>query len=335
LARTRTIWSEFYGAQASSLLSLQAGILRSMAKEDMKHFKTILTVVATLFALRPAQAAVDVVASLPEMAAIAREVGGNKVTVSSIAQPNTDYHAVEPRPSLVQKIAKAELVVRSGLGLDGWMDALMNAAGNSKLNKGGAGYVDASTDVPVLDLPKSSISGASGDVHPNGNPHYFYDPVYAKFAARNIVKGLIRVDAANADYYRGQLADFYKETDRHMEGWKKQLAPYNGRAVVTFHEDCEYFLRRFGLTLYGTMEPKPGIPPSAAHINRLIDGMKKDGVKAVVIESIFPTKFPDLVSRTLGVKYFVVPYSVGSMGTKTYFDLIDQMVEKTRQALAQ
>lgn len=308
----------------------------------MKRFKVKSTLVApalvfvgAIWAVHPACAAVDVVASLPELAAIAKEVGGNKVSVDSIAQPNTDYHAVEPRPSTVQKIARAELVVRSGLGLDMWMDSLMNAAGNSKLNRGGNGYVNASDGVPILDRPNSTITGASGDVHPDGNPHYFYDPIYAKFIARNIVKGLIRVDEKDADYFRGQLADFYKDVDAHMESWKKEMAPFAGKPIVTYHEDYEYFVRRFGLVLYGTLEPKPGIPPSAAHINNLMSGMKKEGVKAVLIESIFPTKYPDLISRTLGVKYVVSPYSVGSMGTKSYLDLIDTMVDKAKQALSQ
>jgi zinc/manganese transport system substrate-binding protein len=312
---------------------LEEGV--SLALKGSMKLKTILALCAALFVMRPAQAAVDVVASIPELAAIAREVGGSKVAVSSIAQPDTDYHRVEPRPSLVQKIARADLVVRSGLGLDGWVDALMNAAGNAKLNRGGAGYVDASEGVPVVDRPNESISGAHGDVHPDGNPHYFYDPIYAKYIARNIVRGLIRVDGGNANYYRAQLADFYKEVDRRMEGWKKELAPYVGKPLVTYHEDFEYFARRFGLSIYNTLEPKPGIPPSAAHINRLIDGMKKDGVKALIVESIFPTKFPALVARTLGIKYVVVPYSVGAGGTKTYFDLIDVWVDKTKQAFRQ
>lgn len=303
----------------------------------MKQLKTILICASALLfgAMQQAHAATDIVASLPELAAIAREVGGNKVSVTSIAQPNTDYHTAEARPSLVQKIAKADLVVRSGLGLDMWMDAMMNAAGNSKLNRGGAGYVEAGEGIPTLDKPNESITGASGDVHPDGNPHYFYDPIYAKYVGRNIVKGLIRVDGGNADYYRGQLADFYKQIDAKMVGWKHELAPFAGKSLVTYHEDYEYFTRRFGLVLYGTLEPKPGIPPSAAHVNHLMQGMKADGVKAVLIESIFPTKFPDLLSRQLGVKYVVAPYSVGAMGTKTYFDLIDMLVDKAKQALSQ
>lgn len=298
----------------------------------MKHI--IISLLALLAVFKPVHAATDIVASLPELGAIAREVGGNKVRVDVIALPNSDYHRVEPRPSLVQRIAKADLVVRSGLGLDSWMDAMMNAAGNAKMNKGGSGYVDASAEIPVVDRPTSSITGASGDVHPDGNPHYFYDPVYAKFVARNIVKGLIRVDGGNADYYRGQLADFYKEIDRRLEGWKKELAPYAGKSIVTYHQNYEYFLRRFGLRVYNTLEPKPGLPPSAAHVNQLLQGMRADGVKALLVESIYSTKYPELIKRQLGVQYVVAPYSVGSLGTKNYFDFMDLLVDKTKQALS-
>ncbi len=309
----------------------------------MKHFRlkisqsatALLMAGALIFGAPVAHAAIDIAASLPELAAIAREVGGQKVVVYSIARPEANYHTVELRPSDVQRIAKADLVVRSGLGLDSWMDALMRAAGNRSLNKGGAAYVDGSEGIPTLDKPQSSISGASGDVHPDGNPHYYYDPIYAKFAARNIVRGLIRVDAANAAYYRGQLADFYKQIDGKMAGWNKEMAPFAGKSLVTYHESYDYFLRRFGLRIYNTLEPKPGIPPSAAHVNRLIQGMKADGIKAILVESIYSTKYPDLVARQLGVKYVVAPYSVGSMGTKTYFDLIDLLVDKTKQALNQ
>jgi zinc/manganese transport system substrate-binding protein len=288
---------------------------------------------ALLALWKPGQAATDIVASIPELGAIAREVGGNKVRVDVIAPPNNDYHRVEPRPSLVQRVRRADLVVRVGLGLDNWMDTLMNAAGNAKLNRGGNGYVDASAEIPVVDKPNSSITGASGDVHPNGNPHYFYDPVYAKFVGRNIVRGLIRVDEKNADYYRGQLADFYKQIDRRMEGWKKELAPFNGKSLVTYHENLQYFVRRFGLRIYDTLEPKPGIPPSGAHINRLMNGMKTDGIKAVLVESIYSTKYPELIKRQLGVDYVVAPYSVGSMGTRNYFDFMDLLVDKAKQAL--
>jgi len=288
--------------------------------------------IAATLEVKPA-AAVDVVTAIPELAAIAKQVGGNHVSVYSIARPNTDYHRVEPRPSDVARIQKAELVVRTGRDLDLWMDALMNAAANRRVNRGGAGYVDASAEIPAIEVPTAQITGASGDVHPEGNPHYIYDPIYAKFAARNIVRGLIRVDASHDDAYRANYVRFNKAIDDRMAGWRKELSPYQGQAVVTYHKSYNYFLRRFGLRQYATIEPKPGIPPSAGHINALIQQMKRDKVKAVVIESIYPTRYPDLITRQTGEKYVVVPYSVGSLGTDSYFELIDLLVDRFKQAL--
>ncbi len=281
---------------------------------------------------RQAHADVDIVASLPELAAISKAVGGDKVSVYSIAKPNQDYHTIEARPSDVARIAKADLVVRSGLGLDQWMDALMNAAGNSKLNRGGTGYVDASDSIPIIEAPNESISGASGDVHPDGNPHYYYDPVYAKFIARNVVKGLIRVDGKNADSYRANYLSFNKEIDAHLAGWRSKLAPFAGKPVVTYHRNYNYFLRRFGFRQYGTLEPKPGIPPSAAHVSQLLASMKRDGVKAILIEGIYPKRYPDLLARQLGVHYEYGPYSVSTLTEGGYINLIDALVAKAKSA---
>jgi len=287
-----------------------------------------------LFGAPRAGAVVKVVATLPELAAITREVGGNKVSVYSIARPNRNYHSIEPRPSDVQRVARAGLVVRSGLGMDMWMDALMRAANNSALNVGGSRYVDASASIPRLDVPNTQITGASGDVHPGGNPHYYYDPIYGKFIARNILKGLIRVDSANADFYRANYKAFNAGIDARMKGWNASLAPFRGASVVTYHESFAYFLRRFGLREYGHLEPKPGLPPSASHLNALIGNMKRDKVRALVIESIYPTRSADLVARQTKQNFVVVPYSVGSPGVTSYFDLIDTLVSGFKKALS-
>ncbi len=284
---------------------------------------------------QPVHAVTSVVTSTPELAELARQVGGSKVSVYSIARPNSDYHAIEPRPSDVQRIARAGLVVRSGLSLDVWMDALSRASNNSQFNVGGARYVDASAGIPRIEVPTAQITGASGDVHPEGNPHYYYDPIYAKFVARNILRGLIRVDAANADSYRANYKAFNAEIDRRMIGWSRELAPYRGKPVVTYHRSYSFFIRRFGLRNFATIEPRPGIPPSARHINALTQQMKSAGVKAVVIESIYPTRYADLLTRQTGAKYVVAPYSVGSLGTKDYFGMIDLMVDRFKQAYTQ
>lgn len=286
-------------------------------------------------AIAPAAASIKVVASSPELADITKEVGGNKVAVYSVAKPNQDYHMIEPRPSDVSKISRARMVVRIGLDLDMWMDALINAAGNGVVNKGATGYVDASVGVPRLEVPHEQVTGASGDIHVYGNPHYFYDPENGKIIAKNILQGLERVDAQDAPYFRENYKRFAEEIDRRTQEWKRELAPYRGWAVVTYHDSAIYFIRRFGLKQFGELEPKPGIPPTAPHIKTLIGRMKANHIKAVVVDSIYSTRFPDLIKRETGANYFITPYSVGSLGTKNYFDLIQLLVDRYKAALNQ
>lgn len=281
----------------------------------------------------PAQAAIKVVATLPELACITKAVGGDKVDVYSVARIGRDYHTIEPRPSDVSRTAGAKLLVRTGMQFEMWMDSLANATGQRSLMAGGSAVVNCSVGVKRDDVPAVQITGASGDIHVDGNPHFYYDPIYGKFIARNILKGLIRVDAANADTYRANYVKFNAEIDRRMPGWKRELAPYAGQDVITYHENFAYFLRRFGLHEYGHLEPKPGLPPSAAHINALINNMKRDKVKAVVIESIYPTRFADLIERQTGVKYAVAPYSPSSISAEAYINEVDGIVDAFKKAL--
>lgn len=294
---------------------------------------SVVTLTALLAGLVPAHAALDVVAATPELASITREVGGSLVSTYSIAKPNQDYHMIDPKPSDVSRVAKAELIVRVGLDLDLWFDALINSSGNRKVARGGAGYVDASVGVKRLEVPHEQITGASGDIHVYGNPHYFYDPLSAKFVAYNICVGLDRVSPANAGTFNANYKQFCAEIDKRMVGWSKELAPLKGRQVVIYHKSAAYFLHRFQLAEFGTLEVKPGIPPSAAHVQNLISRMKGAGVRAVVVESVYPRQFPDMVVRETKATLGITPYSVGSLGTKDYFDLISMWVRVYRQAL--
>jgi zinc/manganese transport system substrate-binding protein len=289
--------------------------------------------ITALAGAAPAHAALQVVTAVPELADITSQVGGSLVSVYSIAKPNQDYHMIEPRPSDVSRIAKAGLVVRIGMDLDLWMDALINASGNRKVARGGAGYVDASEHIAKLEVPKGQITGASGDIHVYGNPHYFYDPVNAKWIAYSVAQGLARVLPASRGAIGARYKTFCASIDKHMVGWAQALAPYKGRSVVTYHESAIYFLRRFGLRQFGTLEVKPGIPPSAAHVRNIINQMKTSHVKALAIESVYSRQFADLVVREAGAKLVITPYSVGSLGTKDYFGLIDMWVQKYCEAL--
>jgi zinc/manganese transport system substrate-binding protein len=306
-------------------------------KFDVRHLARPLVAATFVFlaATGRASANADVVVSIPELGAITKELGGAKVSVYSIAKPNRDYHRLEARPSDVARLSRASLVVRTGVGLDSWFDALANASGATRIRPGGAGYVDASQGIPKIEIPTTQITGASGDIHPEGNPHYYYDPIYAKFAARNIVRGLVRVDAANAATYRANYKRFNNTIDQRMISWKRVLAPVAGRSVVTYHRSYNYFLRRFGIRQYGTMEPRPGIPPSAGHVRTLIASMRRDRVRGLLIESIYPQRFPQLVASQLGSKVIVAPFSVSTMNQGAYFNLIDTLVDRARQAASQ
>ena len=302
----------------------------------MKQFTRIFTLALTgatlLFAAPNAQAATDVVASIPELAAIAKDIGGSDVSVYSIAKPNQDYHTVETRPSDVARLSKADLVVSVGLGLDPWLTSLSNATGNTQIRRGGSKFVDASTGIPLIEVPQDNITGASGDIHPQGNPHYYYDPVYAVYAARNITRGLVAVDAKNANDYRTRYANFRKTMLAKTEAWKRELAPDAGKSLVTYHRNYNYFLRRFGIQQLGTMEPRPGIPPNARHINDLIASMKQKNVKTILIEGIYPLRYPNLVAKQTGGKVAVGPYSVTSLGEGAYAAMISKLVGTTRDA---
>lgn len=294
--------------------------------------RTVPLLIACL-CVSPAVSAVDVVAATPELADIAKQVGGDRVSVYSIARPNQDYHVIDPRPSDVSRIARADLVIRVGMDLDMWMDALLNAAGNTRVRKGGPGYVDASVGISKLEVPRQQVSGASGDIHVYGNPHYFYDPENARIIARSVLQGLSRVSPGGKSDFEDNYTRFARTIDRKMDEWRRELAPFKGRPVVTYHQSATYFLQRFGLRGFATLEVKPGIPPSASHIAGIIRRMKEDKVTAVAVESIYPKRFPDLIKRETGADYVVVPYSVGSLGTKSYIGMIDLWVSRYTEAL--
>ncbi len=288
---------------------------------------------ATLAATRPASAAVNVVTTTPELAAIAREVGGGLVSIQSLAKPDQDYHKIEARPSDVVKVARADVFVKLGMDLDQWADALIGSARNARVASGGAGYVDASRLIRKKEVQQHSISGASGDIHPAGNPHYWLDPENGKVIAYEILLALRNVDGKNARTYDANYQKFSAAVDEHMAKYRQQMAPFKNKPVVAYHEEWVYFMDRFGLNSFGFLEAKPGLPPSAAHVSTLISRMRSAGVKAVIVPSIYPTRYPNFVAQSVGGRVAVVPYSVGVRGTKTYLDYLDAIVDGFRTAL--
>jgi zinc/manganese transport system substrate-binding protein len=277
----------------------------------------------------PALAAITVVAATPDLADIAKQVGGDRVTVSSIARPNQDLHMIEPRPSDVLRTKRADLVVRVGLDLDLWMDALLNAAANSRVNRGAPGYVDASVGIRKLEVPREQITGASGDIHVYGNPHYWLDPLNGEIISANILEGLKRVSPTDANYFERNRNAFLAALRSAMRRWQEKLNPYQGRKIVIYHDAWPYFVRRFNLKVLGCIEPKPGIPPTASHVASLIEQIKAEKQPVVIADAAF---YSDKAAKTIaartGAKFVVIPSSVGGVkGADDFLSLFDHIVD--------
>jgi ABC-type Zn uptake system ZnuABC Zn-binding protein ZnuA len=240
---------------------------------------------------------------------------------------------VEPRPSMVFKLKKADLVVRVGLDLDMWMDSLINAAKSKKLFYGAPGYVDASAGMPLLEKPEGKVDASMGDIHIYGNPHYWLDPANAKIVAKNILAGLKRAAPEKAAVFDGNYEAFIKETDEKLAGWQRRMAPLKGLKLVTYHGSWPYFAARFGLDVAGHVEPKPGIPPSASHLDGLVKKMKAENIKVILTESYYPRKGPEFLAGKTGAVVVTAAVSAGgAKEVKTYFDVFENVVTELEKA---
>jgi zinc/manganese transport system substrate-binding protein len=275
----------------------------------------------------------NVVASLPDLKALTEAVGGDLVEVESLARGTQNPHDIEVRPSLMLKLRRADLLVRNGVGGDPWVEPLLMGSQNSQIFPGAPGYVDASVGVRILP-PSGPVDRSRGDVHPEGNPHYTLDPSTAAQVTQNIVDGLKRVAPENAAKFDERRRTFLSGLDTDMARWQKTLEPVRGAKVVTYHEDFNYFLNRFGLVLAGAIEDLPGIPPSPTHLANLIRLMKEQGVKVVVAEPYADRKAVELVARDSGARALVLPSAVGGVkGADTYVQMIDYNVNALAGAL--
>ena len=294
-----------------------------------------ILMIAAAGAPAPAEAKLYVVTTTPDLAAIAREVGGDKVEAESLALGTQDPHFVDAKPSFILKLNRADLYVKRGLDLEvGWAPVLEKGARNPEILSGGARYVDASDGIAPLEISSGVVSRALGDVHPFGNPHYQRDPTAAKTIAKNIADGLVRIDLANRAYYEQRLADFDRRIDERLAGWMKELTPYRGAKIVTYHKSWEYFTARFGLDVIGEMESKPGVAPSPAHLAALISLMIAQHAKVVIREPFYPDNLTRVVAEKTGATVLTLPESPGGVpGTDDYFSFMDYVVKQVAGAL--
>lgn len=281
-----------------------------------------------------ALAKLNIVATTPDLGAIAKEIGGDKVDVKSLARPTEDPHFVDARPSFITILNKADVLIEGGAMLEaGWLPPLIEGARNKKIQIGSAGRVIGSDGITLIQVP-TTLDRAMGDIHPMGNPHYLLDPLNGKVVAQHICDTLCKLDAASCPHFQTNLEGFSRKIDEKMVEWRKLTALFKGTKVVTYHKSYDYFLERFGLELVDTLEPKPGIPPSPTHINALIPRMKEDGVKAIIIEPNKEKKTPEFIAEKTGAKVLVLPGTVGgNEETEDYISLFDYNLAQLAAAI--
>src|SRR2546425_5498601 len=272
-----------------------------------------------------AQSKLNVIATTEDLASIASEVGGDHISVESIAKGYQDPHFVEAKPSFILKLQKADMLILVGRDLEiGWLPPLIQQSRNSKVQVGGEGYLDASLQARILEIPQGQITRAEGDVHPLGNPHYWLDPENGKIIAREIFDKLAHFRPNDRAYFESRLNDFLNRLTDAEKRWVAMMAPYKGTKVVTYHRSFPNFAERFGLDVVGYVEPKPGIPPTPQHTLDLINQMKKANVRLVLVEPYFDLKTPNSIGRATGAEVLVMPPSVGGVKEASdYFKLFD------------
>jgi ABC-type Zn uptake system ZnuABC Zn-binding protein ZnuA len=283
-----------------------------------------LLVAALLVLPSLASAKVQVVTTTEDLAALAREVGGDLVEAQSIARGYEDPHFVQAKPSYLLKLKRADLFVQIGLELEvSWAGSLLTSARNSKILPGNPGFLEASEGCDILEKP-ASVDRSQGDVHPLGNPHYWLDPANGRVVARAIAGRLAELDAAHAADYRANLAAFEKRLDAKSAEWAKLAAPLKGLSVVTYHNSWPNFVKRFGLRVANFIEPRPGIPPSPAHVQDLERQIAREKIALILIEPYFDDKLPKKIADNANARLVILPPSVGAVPEiKTYFDLFD------------
>jgi ABC-type Zn uptake system ZnuABC Zn-binding protein ZnuA len=305
----------------------------------MNRIAQLVALAALLGFTARAEAAkkLSVVTTTQDLASIAATIGGDRVSVESLSKGYQDPHFVDAKPSYLIKLRKADVFMEVGRDLEvGWAPGLLNNARNAKILPGGQGFVDASNGVKILELG-GRVGREMGDVHPLGNPHYWLDPENALPIAANIRDALIRNDAAGRAAYESRYADFQRQLQTRIAGWKKRAGELklDGMKVVTYHRSWPYFAQAFGVQVVEYVEPRPGVPPTPKHVQELTEMMKTQGVKLLIVEPYFDPKLPSQIARNAGSAIVILPPSVGATpAAADYFSLFDAQLDLIQKALA-
>src|SRR5881296_4062666 len=295
------------------------------------------SILMTLALLAPGTEAAKklrVVATIPDLKSLTEAVGGDLVEVDALTRGTQNFHEAEVRPSMMLKLRRADALVENGAELDLWADVAVLGANNPNIVRGAAGRIDISRGIPLLEVPSTRVDRSMGDVHPLGNPHFSLDPGLAPIITQNILDGLVRIAPQHRAAFEKNRAAFLAKVDEQMARWTKAMEPMRGAKVVAYHPSFIYFVTRFGLTQVGTVEDRPGIPPSPQHLVNLIHQMREDRVKAILVEPWNDIKLATRVAEEAGAKALVMASAVGAVkGADNYLAAIDYNVTALVNAL--
>jgi len=300
----------------------------------MKKLLMAFTAALAAIAAPASHAALNVLACEPEWAALALEIGGDKVKTSSATTALQDPHRIEARPSLIARTRNADLLVCTGLDLEvGWLPILVQQSGNSKIVAGQPGYLEAGALVPRLEVP-TRLDRSEGDVHAAGNPHIQQDPRNIARVAEALTQRLGQIDPGNAPYYQARQKDFSARWAAAIQKWTQQAAPLKGVAVVEHHKNMAYLLNWLGMQSVATLEPKPGVEPSAAHLSEVVSQLQRQPAKMVLRAAYQDARASEWLSEHAHIPAVMLPFTVGgSEQAKDLFGLFDDTVRRLLEAV--
>jgi zinc/manganese transport system substrate-binding protein len=294
----------------------------------------MLLAALTIATALPAAAALNIFACEPEWAALAQELGGDKVKVTSATTALQDVHHIEARPSLIARARNADLLVCTGAELEiGWLPLLLSQSGNRQIQPGQPGYLEAAGSVTKMEVPQL-LDRSQGDVHPAGNPHIHLDPRNIAIVGEAVTARLVQLDAANAEAYKARAAAFQKKWREAMPKWEAQAAPLKGITVVVYHKDLSYLLRWLGMRDLASLEPKPGVPPTTGHLSELLAKLQREPAKMILRSAYADPKAAAWLSERAKIPAVVLPYTVGGTEqAKDLFGLFDDSIQRLLAAL--
>ena len=291
--------------------------------------KLLLTALLVALAPLAARAELRVVTTIPALASLAKEVGGERVSTEALGKGYQDPHFVEPKPSLMLTLNRADLLLHVGLELEiGWLPPLVLGSRNPKIQTGELGNLDCSQAIPLLDVPTTKLDRSMGDIHPMGNPHYWLPPENARIIAREIALRLSQIDPEGAANYQKNLTVFNRRVDAKEQEWAPQVKGLHGIRIATYHKSWTYISKWLGMEEVGYVEPKPGIPPDPNHLVQLIKVMRNEHAQVLVMEEFYNKGTAALVAEKAGAKLLVLPTDVGARPEiRSWFDLVEALLK--------